>query len=379
MTNNSVVATRTISVLTLLLASVLLCPAGLSAAQGGAKAPDRGQSYYHYALAHLYAQMADDYGGASLSIRQQYLDKALDNYKLALKADPDSTFLTAKLIELYTRSGRIDDALAEANRVLERNPQSTEVRRQLAAAYRERATAQENQIDESMIRKAIEQYEEIIKIEPDDSDSLMQLAGLYRAVRDVEKAEQSLKKLLEHEPNSAEALVNLAMMYAESGDHRSAVEMLEKVRENESDNPRLLLMLGQEYDRAGEPKKAAEAFEQAIDNSDADRVPVRRALAEALLKSNQLDKALEQYNRLALVEPENPENHLRISQIQRERHAYPEAWKSLNRAEELTPDSLEILFNKVSLLEAEGKTKEAITTLEDILVKEMDVVHQMRE
>jgi tetratricopeptide (TPR) repeat protein len=367
--NDSAVATRTISVLTLLLASALLCPSGLRAAEGDAVSAGRGQSYYHYALAHLYEQMADEYGGGSISIRQQYFDKALDNYKLALKADPDSTFLTAKLIELYTRSGRIDDAVAEANRVLERNPQSTEVRRQLAAAYRERAAAEQGKFDEGMIRKAIEQYEEIIKIEPADSDSLMQLAGLYRAVRDVEKAEGTLKKLLEHEPNSAEALVNLAMMYAESGDHRSAVEMLEKVRENESDNPRLLLMLGQEYDRAGEPKKAAEALEQAIENSDEDSTQVRRALAEALLKSNQLDKALEQYGRLSGEEPENPENHLRISQIQRERHAYPEAWKSLKRAEELTPDSLEILFNKVSLLEAEGKTKEAISTLEDILVK----------
>src|SRR5581483_6539419 len=45
-------------------------------------------AYYHFAVGHLYADLAGTYGN-----RSDYANKAIDNYRLAMKEDPSAGFL----------------------------------------------------------------------------------------------------------------------------------------------------------------------------------------------------------------------------------------------------------------------------------------------
>jgi hypothetical protein len=45
---------------------------------------DRATAYYHYTLAHMYAEMA----ASSESRNSEYVNKSIENYKAAVKADP---------------------------------------------------------------------------------------------------------------------------------------------------------------------------------------------------------------------------------------------------------------------------------------------------
>jgi hypothetical protein len=58
---------------------------------GGAVKVDRATAYYHYALARMYAEMA----AASRGRKSDYENEALENYKAAVKADPQ----TPKLLQ----------------------------------------------------------------------------------------------------------------------------------------------------------------------------------------------------------------------------------------------------------------------------------------
>ena len=58
-------------------------------ASGGADKVDRAAAYYHYALAHMYAEMATTSG----SRNREYEDKSIENYKAAVKADPQAPAL----------------------------------------------------------------------------------------------------------------------------------------------------------------------------------------------------------------------------------------------------------------------------------------------
>jgi len=62
---------------------------GLSAAfvQAPPEKVDKAAAYYHFVLAHMYAEMAD---AASVRNSVEYEKKAMENYKLALKADPQT-------------------------------------------------------------------------------------------------------------------------------------------------------------------------------------------------------------------------------------------------------------------------------------------------
>ena len=66
---------------------------------------DRAAAYYHYTLAHMYEEQVTVYG------RSELANKAMEEYRLAIEADPSSEFLTSGLAELYVKTGRIRDAV----------------------------------------------------------------------------------------------------------------------------------------------------------------------------------------------------------------------------------------------------------------------------
>ena len=78
----------------------------------------RGAAYYHLALAHTYEDMAVNTG------RQDYATRAVEEYKLALNADPTSAFLNNGLAELYFRTGRVRDAILTAQDTIKREPKN---------------------------------------------------------------------------------------------------------------------------------------------------------------------------------------------------------------------------------------------------------------
>ena len=75
---------------TALATFLVVCIAASGQTQNGATEGvdkvDRASAYYHYALAHMYAEMAT----ASGSRNREYEDKSIENYKAAVKADPQA-------------------------------------------------------------------------------------------------------------------------------------------------------------------------------------------------------------------------------------------------------------------------------------------------
>ena len=94
--------------------------AGIASAQNQSpKLPsqDRADSYYHYSLGHLYAELAGTYGN-----KGDYFNKAIENYRLAMKEDSSATFIGEELSDLYIQSGRLREAVVEAEDALKKDP-----------------------------------------------------------------------------------------------------------------------------------------------------------------------------------------------------------------------------------------------------------------
>src|SRR5713226_3018537 len=103
-------------------------PAEPKAAQSAAQSPrkvDRASAYYHYALAHMYEEQITIYG------RSELANKSMEEYRLAIEADPSSEFLTSALAELYVKTGRIRDAVLEAQDIIKRDPNNLEAHKLL--------------------------------------------------------------------------------------------------------------------------------------------------------------------------------------------------------------------------------------------------------
>src|SRR6266513_2878091 len=166
-------------------------PDGAPVAVPTRKAPDRAAAYYHFALAHMYEEQVASYGRSDLA------NKDIEEYRQAIEADPTSEYLTSGLAELYAKTGRIKDAIVEAQDILKREPNNLEAHKLLGRIYlRSLGDVQAGQGSQNVLKLAIEQYEQIIKLEPDNIDDHLLLGRLYSMpsqYRDYQKAESEFK------------------------------------------------------------------------------------------------------------------------------------------------------------------------------------------
>ena len=157
---------------------------------------DKAAAYYHYTLAHMYEEQVAVYG------RSELANKAIEEYRLAIDADPTSEYLTSALAELYAKTGRIRDAVLEAQDILKRDPNNLEAHKLLGRIYlRSLGDVQAGQGSQNVLKLAIEQYEQILKIEPDNVDVHLLLGRLYRLNNDLQKAEDQFKVAVKLEPD----------------------------------------------------------------------------------------------------------------------------------------------------------------------------------
>src|ERR1700733_8622277 len=162
---------------------------------------DHPSAYYHYTLAHLYGEQVTAHG------RSELANKAMEEYRLAIEADPSSEFLTSGLAELYVKTGRIRDAVIEAQDIIKRDPTNLEAHKLLGRIYlRSLGDMPGGSGSDNVLKLAIEQYEQIVKIEPNSVDDHLLLGRLYRLNNDLQKAESELKIAIKIDPNSEEAV-----------------------------------------------------------------------------------------------------------------------------------------------------------------------------
>lgn len=327
-----------------------------------ASAPDhRADAYYHFAMGRLYAELAGAEGS------REDVTKAIQNYQEALKLDPTASIIFDELTDLYIQTGRLQDAMNEAQDLLKQNPDNLDARRMLGRIYTRMigGNPQDGKINENFLRQAIDEYRKITEKDPKDADSWVTLGRLYRVSNDSPDSEAAFKKALAIDPDNEDALTGLGSLYMDMGDTKSAIEKLKAVTDK-SPSARTLEALAHAYEDQQDYKKAAEALQRASDLAPDDE-RITRGLAEDLLYSDQVDPALKLYLQLAEDEPRVPDYQLRLSQIYRVKGNLDKAQEALAKAKQLDPQSLAVRDEEISLLEAQKKYPEAIAALKSIL------------
>jgi tetratricopeptide (TPR) repeat protein len=332
-----------------------------SAPQPARKA-DKAAAYYHYTVAHMYEEQVAVYG------RSELATKAIEEYRAAIDADPGSEYLTSALAELYAKTGRIRDAVLEAQDILKRDPNNLEAHKLLGRIYlRSLGDMQSGNNSGGVLKLAIEQYEQIIKIEPDNVDDHLLLGRLYRLNNDLTKAETEFKIAVKLQPDSEEAVTTLAYLYNEEGDATRAVQVLSSVPDA-GRSAKMYSALGYTYEQQKQYKEAINSYRHAIE-LDRDNLDAIRGLAENLMNDGQTEAALEQYKIIADANPEDAQTYLHMAEIYRKSGKYDLALENLKKAETMVQDSIEVPYNMAAVYQAQGRYDEAVQTLQDLLKK----------
>src|SRR5579862_9033686 len=281
-------------------------PTDSKPAQSSPHKQDRAAAYYHYSVAHMYEEMVTAYGRSDLAT------KATEEYRLAIEADPSSEFLTSALAELYVKTGRIADAVKEAQDIIKRDPKNLEAHKLLGRIYlRSLGDMPGSNGSDNILKLAIDQYEQITKLDPTSVDDHLLLGRLYRLANELQKAEAELKTAIKLDPSSEEAVTTLAMLYTDEGDTGHALKVLSSVPDS-ARSAKLYAALGAAYEQRKDFKSAIDAYKHAV-MLDRDNLDAIRGLAENLLNDGQLDQALEQYKVIADSNPEDAQTYVRMA------------------------------------------------------------------
>lgn len=328
-----------------------------------AAAENKADAYYHYTLGHLYEELAGAYGN-----RGDYVNQAINNYRLAMKEDPTASFLLNDIAQLYSAAGMVPEAIKEAESALKTNPDDLDAHRVLANIYRHQTQVGEGQsarIDESMARKSIEQYQFIVSKDPKDVDSLVMLGALQKALGNSVDAEKAFKQALGVEPDNEEAITALASVYSDRGDPKTGAELLERLNQKNA-SPRTLIALAAEYEQLHQYAQAADAYRRAIE-LDSSRSDLAGQMAQDLALAGKYDDAIKAYQVFAEANTQSADPYVGMALVYRQQRRWNDAQAALDKAKTIEPNSVDVQYNQVLLLQDEGKLTEAIAGMKSII------------
>jgi tetratricopeptide (TPR) repeat protein len=324
-------------------------------------APDvttNAEAFYNFVMGHYYAQRYET------TSQSEDANKAIDFYKKAFTLDSSSQQIGDELAEMYFQSQRIRDAVNEAQSMLAKDPDNLGAHRLLARIYvRTLGDMSNTSGQHDTLVKAAEQYADIVRLDPTDSDSALWLARLYRLQNEHDKAEAVLRTLLAREPENENGVEQLTQLLLDEGKSEEAVSTLQGILKR-APTARLWDLLGAADTQIHDLPNAETAYRNAMEIQP-DEIRHRRGLAQTLLSEEKYPEALEQYQTLSQMDTDDPDNYLRMAEIYKQMQQLDKAEQNVLLAKQRAPGNLEVIYYESSIYEAEGRFDDSIRVLSD--------------
>jgi len=316
----------------------------------------RADAYFNYTMGHIAEQQYE------ATSRSEYATQAIEYYKKAYALDPKSPVIGERLAEMYWKAQRVHDAELEAQALLKRNPEDAQTRRLLGHIYlRSLGNAGEATGQSETVNRAVEQFKEVVRLDPSDSESALWLARLYRLQNQHDKAEEVLRGILKSDSENEAGVEQLTQLLLDEGKSADAIALLEGMT-SKSSSPTLLDLLGDAYTQTKDLPKAEAAYRKAAE-LDPSETSHQRGLGQTLLAEENYPEALKVYQKLSDLMPDDADVYLRLAQVYRELHQMDKAEETLVKARQYSPGSLDVMYNEAMLYQAQGRYEDAIRVL----------------
>lgn len=201
---------------------------------------------------------------------------------------------------------------------------------------------------------------EILEIEPGNSDAKLILADVLIDENEDEQAIQLLNEIEEEDENYIQALIQLADLYQVQGLFEVAESKLLTAKNLVPSEPVIDFGLGELFFSLGEYHRATIYYEKLLNSyQEFGGISILDRLAEAFALNGEFEKALEYYQK---IDSKNPETLFRYGFLAYRAERYEiaiQAWRQLLE-EELEYPSVYLYLSQA--YEEEGMMEEAIQT-----------------
>ena len=164
-----------------------------------------------------------------------------------------SGFLAVKLHAAYTQSGKPQEAEARLTQWLTESPDDTGARLYAAQVS----------LESGQLKKAIEQYEWVLRKQPDNVVTLNNLAWAYHQVKDP-RALETVERAYKLKPDSAAIGDTLGWILVEQGKTKRGIELLQKAVAAAPNSNEIRYHLAQALAQSGQKTQAITHLEQVV-------------------------------------------------------------------------------------------------------------------
>ncbi|HEX4783975.1 MAG TPA: tetratricopeptide repeat protein, partial [Candidatus Sulfotelmatobacter sp.] len=282
--------------------------------------------------AKLYAAL-----GAAYEQRKDYKN-AIDAYQHAIVLDRDNLDAIRGLAENLANDGQLDAALEQYKVIADSNPEDAQTYVRMAEIYRRQAKYD----------LALENLKRADTLVPDTMDVPYSMASVYQAQGRYDDAIKLLQSLLKRteksETGSSQADRNnraifverLGMVYREQENYPAAVDTFRKMLTLGDENARSGYQeIIDTYREAKEWPQATAVAKEAVQKMPDDR-DLRMVLDAQLADTGEFDKAVADIRTMLKGGPEDREVYLRLAIIYTRAKRWNEALDNLAKAEQLS-------------------------------------------
>ncbi len=280
------------------------------------------QSDYHFALAEAYSLEGE-------------VQRAIEEYKLTLLYDPNSSLVHVKLGSEYVKKGLLSEAVKHAEQAVALDANHFEARFLLGGLYSSM----------KLYEPAKTQYKAVVERDPQNTEAYLYLGALQAEENQYEDAIQTFKKVAALKSNTSPHLAHyyIGRIQIETKQLALAKGSFETALSLKPDFVDGVIALGGILDKSGQADKAKKLYESFQDRFGPHE-RIAEVLAKMFLEAEDFDEAYNQYEIVSIKDPQNLNAKVKMALILIEKKEYARAVERLKDVIALAPEADKIRF-----------------------------------
>ncbi|SPF46332.1 Tetratricopeptide TPR_2 repeat protein [Syntrophobacter sp. SbD1] len=278
--------------------------------------------------------------------------RAASAWQRAEKAGVMDSNVQYNLAVTLLRNGKTDEAAAEFEKYLRKNPNDAKTRVLLAEICEKQGNhAQAREIYESIVQQdphnnealislvpilekmndkngQIVNYEKLLQREPNNRKYLFNVSMLYIDQKRYDKAQIHLQAIASMDPKDVESRKQLLVIYEKLRNDKAEIEVRQELAKLDPKNPANLDSVYKFYEDRKD-YKGMQTYFQGIAAKDPDSGSVHKYLLQAATKLGDKKSAIHELEQLIRLQPKEKKYYRLAAYLYEETGNYPEASKKL--------------------------------------------------
>jgi len=172
----------------------------------------------------------------------------------------------------------------------------------------------QSELRENDLKSAFAHFRKVVEMDSTHLGAQFQLAKLFFAAQQVDKAEEKIALILTADPEHKEALIMRGAILQQQGKSDLALLHLRQLLERGIDAPDVYLLLALNHKTSGNHQREGQVLEEGLSHNP-DSLPLLTALSDFYRQRNNFDQAIELAKKMLQLQPDSPRNYTYLAAL----------------------------------------------------------------